>query len=106
MSTTARFSDPETSRSAQPANTGQCRLEVLEILSAEALPDHELVTLITRFSPSSVRTRRHELVEAGLVVDTGRRVLTPAGRMSIVWAATPKPQPLVEVLLWDREVAS
>lgn len=38
-------------------------------------------------SPSGIRSRRHELVEAGQVVDTGRRVKLPSGRRAIVWAA-------------------
>lgn len=37
-------------------------------------------------SPSGLRTRRAELVDRGLIVDTGTTRPTPAGRQSIVWA--------------------
>jgi hypothetical protein len=36
-------------------------------------------------SPSGARTRRHELVEAGLLVDSGERARTLANRHTIVW---------------------
>lgn len=36
-------------------------------------------------SDSGLRTRRHELVEAGLLVDSGERAPTVAGRDAIVW---------------------
>ena len=40
-----------------------------------------------RQSPSGIRSRRHELVVAGKVVDTGERVKLASGRNAIVWAA-------------------
>lgn len=40
-----------------------------------------------RQSPSGLRTRRKELADAGLIVDTGDRVTLPSGRRSIVWGA-------------------
>jgi hypothetical protein len=39
-------------------------------------------------SPSGIRTRRKELADADLVVDTGRRERTLAGRMAIVWTSS------------------
>lgn len=41
-------------------------------------------------SVSGLRTRRSELVDQGLVRDTGRRRKTEAGRPSIVWAVRRK----------------
>ena len=38
---------------------------------------------------ASQTARRNELCESGLVVDSGRRRLTSAGRSAIVWVATP-----------------
>jgi hypothetical protein len=38
-----------------------------------------------RASESGIRSRRAELVDRGLVVDTGRRVRLASGRYSIVW---------------------
>jgi len=36
-------------------------------------------------SESGIRTRRAELVEQGLVTDTGKRSTTPFGRQATVW---------------------
>jgi hypothetical protein len=38
-----------------------------------------------RASESGIRSRRAELVEAGLVVASADRVKTPSGRWSVVW---------------------
>lgn len=40
---------------------------------------------VPRQSESGIRTRRKELVEKGLVEDTGRRDILPSGRRSIIW---------------------
>lgn len=40
-------------------------------------------------SPSGLRTRRAELVELGLVRDTGKREVLPTNRQGIVWEAIP-----------------
>lgn len=42
---------------------------------------------LPRQSASGLRTRRAELVAAGLVEDTGERVRLESGRQAIVWAA-------------------
>jgi hypothetical protein len=45
--------------------------------------------LIPRQSESGIRTRRKELVERGLVEDTGRRDILVSGRKSIIWKVKP-----------------
>jgi hypothetical protein len=97
----ARRTDPETSREAARSLKAE-RLRasqeaVLAVLKRHGpLDDHTLVDLydmltatggIPEQSPSGIRTRRHELVEAGEVVDTGERAKMPSGRRAIVWAA-------------------
>lgn len=37
-------------------------------------------------SESGIRTRRKELATAGMVVDTGDRIVMPSGRRAIIWA--------------------
>lgn len=37
-------------------------------------------------SESGIRTRRAELVDKGMVHDTGKRSVTPYGRKAIVWS--------------------
>lgn len=39
----------------------------------------------TRPTPSSVRTRRAELVKAGMVTDSGRSEVSSTGRKARVW---------------------
>jgi hypothetical protein len=41
-----------------------------------------------KISPSGARTRRSELVNLGLVQDTGKRKRMSTGRSAIVWRAT------------------
>lgn len=41
-------------------------------------------------SPSGLRTRRSELVRAGLVVDSGERGMTSTGRAAVRWAIAPE----------------
>ena len=57
------------------------------------MPDNVLVPLYHKVSPvaqsdSGIRTRRSELRDKGLVIDTGQRVLLATGRQAAVWAAT------------------
>ena len=49
------------------------------------MTDEELVATFDSQAPSSVRTRRSELVNLGLVRDSGRRVPSVRGRDQIVW---------------------
>ncbi|WP_319456907.1 MULTISPECIES: hypothetical protein [unclassified Mycobacterium] len=97
----ARHTDPHTSREAAAGIVGDrlrtSQTAVLAVLRHHGpLDDRTLVDVYDmlvatgaqpRQSPSGIRSRRHELVEAGQVVDTGDRVKLPSGRRAIVWAA-------------------
>jgi hypothetical protein len=97
----ARAGDPETSWQAARSlvNLTARRAAVLDVLTrCGPCADFELAILYAVAedddehppqSPSGLRTRRAELVDAGKVRDSGRRVLTPAGRHAIVWEAEP-----------------
>ena len=94
----ARHTDPSTSHAAAASvsNVSKTRSVVLSILEVSSMADHELVATYRRLaenglgvipaaSESGVRSRRAELVVAGLVKDSGARVKSPTGRSSIVW---------------------
>ncbi|ADL71023.1 hypothetical protein SEQ_HALENA_58 [Mycobacterium phage Halena] len=96
----ARRTDPATSHAAaasiNPKKLRQSQQAILKVMGrfrngatdqdiaryygfsgwAETLPQ----------SPSGLRTRRAELVDLGLVVDSGERKRLPSGRKAIVWA--------------------
>lgn len=92
----ARESDPETSHAAADSITPdklrasqRAVLNVLRLRGGKGT-DEQIAESYTRGSwpaqsPSGLRTRRKELVEAGLVEDSGERVTLPSGRDSIVW---------------------
>lgn len=91
MTTTlARNSDPDTSHDAAAStDTFGSRADVLHVLFHEGpLADHELVGKIDWFTPSRIRTARHELADQGLVEPTGYYHVTPSGRRAIVWQVT------------------
>lgn len=98
----ARTSDPETSHQA----AGSIRLDRLRTSQAAVLRmftdagigltdvraaelydalRRQWPDLYPRQSPSGLRTRRDELVTAGLLEDSGERQRLPSGRMAIVW---------------------
>lgn len=61
--------------------------ELLRAAGTDGLADHEIADLLPGYAWSSTRTRRKELQEAGLVVDSGRRRPTRSGRQAVVWVA-------------------
>lgn len=95
----ARAGDPQTShdaaRSLKAANLRASQEAVLRVLKRLGTgTDVDLVALYEQTaesgfepaqSPSGIRSRRHELVEAGRVVDTGERTKLASGRKAIVW---------------------
>lgn len=105
QSARARRSDPETSRQAAASLSGALRLRqkaVLQLLREASGTDEQLAIryreairqgrliggeLFPSQSPSGLRTRRHELVEAGLAFDSGERRRISTGGTAIVWKA-------------------
>jgi len=89
----ARASDPWTSHAAAQSlesdKIRQSQEAVLSFLRRHGgMDDSSLVKLYSgspQQSPSGLRTRRAELVEKGLVRDSGKTVTLPSGRRAIVW---------------------
>lgn len=87
----ARTHDVLTSHLAADSvrNIRQSQLLLLDLLGTYGpCTDSDLYDLLppNTMSPSGQRSRRSELVNAGLVVDSGIRRLTKSGRKSIAWA--------------------
>ena len=92
----ARSTDPATSHHAADALTTESvsatKERILEAYGANGpMTDEELclrlaVVYDRPVSVSSIRTRRSELVVAGLVFDTGDTRPTCTGRQAIVWS--------------------
>lgn len=101
----ARRTDPHTSheaaRSFTPDELSRTQQAVYWTLyGLGPSTDEELVdaylayarrTGYTRLSHSGVRTRRRELADIGMVVDTGETRATRSGRQAIVWEIKEKP---------------
>lgn len=97
-SAVARRDDPGTSwaaaRSLSETTLRRSQQEVLRLLALNGdltLEELEAVASASGVyqSPSGLRTRLHEIVQAGLARDSGRKRTTRAGRQAIVWEATP-----------------
>jgi len=91
----ARRTDPTTSfqAAASVKNVTETQKNILLLLSMP-MTDDQLIDAFYQFaaangwkqaSPSGIRSRRAELVAAGLVKDTGERAKSWSGRQSIVW---------------------
>ena len=90
----ARNTDPDTSWEAAQSvgDVRRSQQEVFDLIRrAGGTTDEELLMLAKvqgiRQSPSGLRTRRAELVDKGLVRDSGRRTRGRTGRRMIVWEA-------------------
>jgi len=92
----ARKTDPHTSleaaaslRAVRITKTRQAILACLR-RHPEGLTDEQLNGFLNYLaSDSGLRTRRSELVEGGLVADSGKRLRSKSGRRMIVWIACP-----------------
>ena len=84
----ARRTDPETShRAADSNNTRDSRAVVLAAFHERLnFADHELVEFLAAsgYTPSRIRTARHDLSEDGLLMQAGESK-TPSGRSCRVW---------------------
>lgn len=88
----ARKTDPKTSHDAAESVNEVTRTQeyVLRALrrprnDSQLIEAYRSYKTAPRASESGIRSRRAELVDRGLVVDSGRRVKTESGRWSIVW---------------------
>jgi len=90
-----RWTDPGTSLEAAESLTAlritATRRAILDLLGEhrDGLCDEDIALFYAgpQASPSGLRTRRSELVDAGLVKDSGRRTATRSGRATIIWIA-------------------
>ena len=93
----ARRNDPQTSRDAAESvehlTTRQRAVEGIFTIYVK-LHDERLIELYREFrdgykslrqTDSGIRSRRAELVRAGVLADSGERANTKAGRKSVVW---------------------
>ncbi len=90
-----RSTDPDTSVRAANMQTAARRTELQTLIERWAsgkrngFTDWELNAAFPADIPSTIRTRRSELVVAGVIADTGRRAAHPsrmgAGRLAIIW---------------------
>jgi hypothetical protein len=100
----ARRTDPATSHAAASSveNLRETQRAVLELVTHEGpMTDEELARAYEiqmvhqewrHQSPSGLRTRRSELVQKGLLEDSGEKRVMWTGRKAIVWQlATPSP---------------
>lgn len=91
-----RPTDPETSFEAADAIEPHLRLlqeRVLQLFhDFGPMTQHALIDLYRErhgHAPeSTIRTRCAELVEVGLIADTGARRLLPSGRRAVIWQRT------------------
>lgn len=95
----SRATDPETSRQAAASiskdKMRETQRQILEVLGRFGPSCDEDIAIHFRQlseieawplqSPSGLRSRRAELVNAGLVRDSGQRTKTSSGRQTIVW---------------------
>lgn len=89
----ARHTDPQTSHEAAQSvtNLTATKQSILKALNhprtdIDLIEAYRNLKTAPRASESGIRSRRAELVVAGLVVDTGERRKLSSGRQAIVWA--------------------
>jgi hypothetical protein len=66
-------------------------LAYFNLAGARGMTSEELHVFFAGYKETSSRTRISELVEMGLVKDSGTKRPSSSGRAMIVWMAVPKP---------------
>lgn len=93
----ARRTDPGTSWAAADSvnDVGKLQARILAALAHGPMTDEQLAEALRDFhpSPSGLRTRRSELVDAGQVRASGQTERLASGRRAILWELAPK-QPI------------
>ena len=98
MTAHARISDPETSHEAASSvsDISETQIIIRALLAGYPMTDEELIRsyqnaveqkIAPMASESGIRSRRAELVDRGLVRDSGRFGTTRSGRRSKIWEA-------------------
>ena len=95
----ARATDPDTSwdaaDSVKPTKRKELQEAIVMILRRRPMTDEEIYKALTGsefsmiLSPSGTRTRRAELVRAGLVEWSGEKARISTGRLARVWMLQP-----------------
>ena len=65
----------------------RCVYDCIRSMGADGATDDELIVAMPRYSPSTIRPRRIELEQRGLIVNSGRERLTRSNRRAVVWIA-------------------
>jgi len=89
-SANARWTDPDTSHeaAASVADISAQQSHILSLLRQNPMSDDMLVARYKRKpipTPQSIRSRRSELVQDGLVEHSGDHIIMVSGRRSRVW---------------------
>lgn len=89
----ARRADPQTSWEAALSvrNIGYTQNAILSVVSRYGpVSDDDIYRhLLIQVSESGARTRRRELVDMGLIRDSGKRGKTASGRKTALWELVP-----------------
>lgn len=75
----------EAGRSISPEEISQTQARIVDVLQEGPLTDEEIQARLPDVSPSSLRTRRSELVTLGLVEESGEFRASSSGRRMTVW---------------------
>ena len=98
----AHKNDPQTSHDAaaslNPDTTAELKRVILDLLRRQPRAQFKLTAFYVKFQRAnswpkvkddSVAKRLSELVKADLVIDSGRRDVSPYGKSVVIWAVAP-----------------